>query len=81
MIGGAPEAVYDVSGIVLGYVREVAEYRGAGLGLGVRGSLNFLPEALEPIYGTRTPGGVAIYARIRPSLLQRAHGGVHPGAH
>jgi hypothetical protein len=67
-----PEANFDVSGFVLGYVREVAEYAGASLGLGVRGSLNFLPEGLKAAYGTRTPADIALYARLRPTLLQRA---------
>jgi hypothetical protein len=43
--------------------------------LGVRGSLNFVPEGLEATYGTRTPAGVALYARLRPALLQGAHAG------
>jgi hypothetical protein len=68
-----PETQFDVSSLVLGYVREVAEYGGASLGFGIRGSVNFLPGALEATYGTRTPAGVALYARLRPSLLQRAH--------
>ena len=68
-----PEAQFDISSLVLGYVREVAEYGGASLGFGIRGSVNFLPGTLEATYGTRTPAGVALYARLRPSLLQRAH--------
>jgi hypothetical protein len=70
--GFAPDDRFDVASIVLGYIREVAEYQGASLGFGVRGSLSFIPEDLKPAYGTRTPGGIAIYARLRPSLFQRA---------
>ena len=61
-----------MSALVLGYVREVVQYGGASLGLGVRGSLDFVPEGLEATYGTRTPAGIALYARA-PSTLQRAH--------
>lgn len=68
-----PGARFNVSALVLGYVREVAEYGGASLGLGVRGSLDFLPEGPKAAYGTRTPAGIALYARLRPTLLQRAH--------
>ena len=71
--GAETEAHFDVSGIVLGYVREVVQHGGAGLGLGIRGSINFVPEGLRPAYGTRTPAGIALYARVRPTLLQRAH--------
>jgi hypothetical protein len=70
---GNPDERFNIASLVLGYVREVAEYGGASLGLGVRGSLNFLPAGLRSAYGTRTPAGVALYARLRPSLLQRAH--------
>jgi hypothetical protein len=77
---------FNVASVVLGYVREVLQYGGAGLGLGVRGSLNLLPNELESTYGTRTPVGIAIYARLRPSVLQRAHAddpgeGPDTGAH
>jgi hypothetical protein len=71
--GAAPDERFDVTGLVLGYVREVAEYGGASLGLGLRGSLDFVPEGLKASYGTRTPAGLALYARLRPTLLQRAH--------
>jgi hypothetical protein len=43
--------------------------------IGVRGSLNFVPEGVKAAYGTRTPAGVALYARLRPALLQGAHAG------
>ena len=73
--GAEPEINFDVAGLVLGYVREVAEYAGASLGLGIRGSLNVVPEGLKLAYGTRTPAGLAVYARLRPTVLQRAHAG------
>jgi len=78
--GADPEARFDVSGLVLGYIREVAEYAGASLGVGVRGSLNYVAQGLEPSYGTRTPAGFAVYARLRPTFLERAHAGEHTGS-
>jgi hypothetical protein len=71
--GAAPDEQFNVAGLVLGYVREVLQYGGASLGVGVRGSLDFVPEGLEATYGTRTPAGIALYARVRPTVLQRAH--------
>ena len=74
VVGGVhPAAHFNVSELVLGYVRELAQYGGASLGLGVRGSLNFVPVDLEPTYGTRTPTGLAVYLRLRPTLMSRAH--------
>jgi len=71
--GAADEERFDVAGLVLGYIREVVQYGGGSLGLGVRGSLDFVPEGLEAAYGTRTPAGIALYARVRPTVRQRAH--------
>ncbi len=71
--GAAPDAHFNVAALVLGYVREVVQYRGASLGLGVRGSIGAVPEGLRSAYGTRTPAGLALYARLRPTVLQRAH--------
>jgi hypothetical protein len=61
-----PEQEYNINSIVLGYLREVASIPGGTVGLGFRGAVNFIPRALEPIYGTRTPAGFAVYARVRP---------------
>ncbi|HUR95493.1 MAG TPA: hypothetical protein VMY76_12960 [Gemmatimonadales bacterium] len=73
VISGAPaEARFDVAALTLGYVREVAEYAGASVGLGVRGSIGLLPGGLEPDYGTRAPTGIALYVRVRPAMLPRA---------
>ena len=71
--GADPEAHFDVSGLVLGYMREVVQYGGASLGLGLRGSVDFVPEGLRGTYGTRTPAGVAIYLRLRPTVVTMAH--------
>jgi hypothetical protein len=67
--GFAPDTRFDVGNIVVGYIREVAKYGGASLGVGIRGSVGFVPEALDPTYGTRTPAGIAIYVRLRPAML------------
>jgi hypothetical protein len=73
--GADPETHFNVSALALGYVREMVEYGGASLGLGVRGAISIVPEALKSTYGTQTPVGIALYVRLRPTLLQRAHAG------
>jgi hypothetical protein len=60
---------FDVSEITLGYVRELASYRGGSLGIGVAGTLNVIPQALQFVYGSRTPVGGVIFLRIRPGLM------------
>lgn len=56
---------YDVGSVVLGYLKAWGVGRGEW-GLGVRGSVGFVPQGLEAEYGSRTPLGVALYARWRP---------------
>jgi hypothetical protein len=63
-----PDAEYPIAAAVLGYVREVATIPGLTIGLGGRGSVNFIPRSLEPTYGTRHPAGIDIFLRIRPRL-------------
>jgi hypothetical protein len=64
---------FDIGSFSLGYIREFAGYRGATFGVGARGAINLIPEALEDVYGSRTPVGVAVFLRVRPGLLEGAH--------
>ena len=64
---------FDIGTLSLGYIREFAGYRGATFGVGARGAINLIPEALEGVYGSRTPVGVAVFLRVRPGLLEGAH--------
>ena len=61
-----PEETFDVGAVSLGYIREVMRVRGATIGLGVRGTMNFVPSSLETAYGSRTPTGVLVFVRLRP---------------
>ena len=80
-----PDTRFDVGSLVLGYVREISKFTGGSIGLGFRGSLDLVPSALEPAYGTRTPGGFAVFLRFRPSYMHMdshstnspKHGGDH----
>jgi hypothetical protein len=57
---------FDVSAVQLGYIRELARTHWATIGLGAAGTLNFVPAALEPYYGSRNPTGVFVFLRLRP---------------
>jgi hypothetical protein len=50
----------------LGYIRELARLRLVALGLGGAMTLNFVPNLLEPYYGSRTPVGTFVFLRLRP---------------
>ena len=39
------------------------------------GSIDVLPGGLKSTYGTRTPAGIAFYARLRPTTMARARAG------
>src|SRR5439155_695541 len=74
-LGGDLTQLFDIRSVVAGYTRTIATMRGAEMALGARGSVNFLPATLELTYGTRTPAGVAVYARLRPARVRRGNGG------
>ncbi|HEY2849726.1 MAG TPA: hypothetical protein VGI97_07600 [Gemmatimonadaceae bacterium] len=58
--------LFDVGEITLGYVREFATWRTGTVGAGVLGTMNFVPAALQPEYGSATPIGVVFFVRMRP---------------
>jgi hypothetical protein len=64
-----PERQFDIRSLAAGYMREVISIPGGTIGLGGRASVNFVPSALEPFYGTRTPAGFAVYVRVRPKRM------------
>lgn len=63
------DASFNVSALSLGYVREIGAFGGGTIGLGARGTVNVIPAALEPYYGTRTPLGTSVYLRVRPMRM------------
>ena len=63
------ETRLDISSVSAGYIRELSRQFGTTLGLGVRGTVNFVPSELEEIYGSRTPLGAFIFLRLRPYHL------------
>jgi hypothetical protein len=70
------EQTLDVGAISFGYIRELMRGRGMTLGLGVRGSVNVVPRALESAYGSRTPVGGMVFLRLRP-YHEHSHGAMN----
>ena len=64
-----PATEYDVGALALGYHRAFTTVRGVAAGVGVRGAMNFVPSALEEVYGSRAPLGFAVYFALRPADL------------
>ena len=62
VIAGQPaDRAYDLTSLVGGYL-----FERVALGLGVRGSIGFVPASLAAEYGSRSPLGVAVFGRWRP---------------
>ncbi|PYP53709.1 MAG: hypothetical protein DMD45_00965 [Gemmatimonadetes bacterium] len=82
-----PTTKYDVGALALGYVRTVGTVAGLAAGVGVRGSVNFVPSSLNAVYGRRTPAGAAIYLRLQPvgarqgGMKMDGMPGMHGGSH
>lgn len=64
-----PDRQFDIRSLLGGYVREVASIPGGSIGIGGLVSVNVIPRALEPYYGTRAPMGFNIYVRVRPKRM------------
>ena len=60
---------FNVGALALGNIREIVTGRAGDLGLGARGSINLVPDALRPYYGTQTPLGLGIFLRYRPNKM------------
>lgn len=60
---------FDITSLVLGYVREIASIPGGTIGVGGRASVNLVPAAVGRFYGTRAPKGIDVYIRIRPKVM------------
>lgn len=61
--------VFRVGKLSIGYVRDLPLDLGVVPGIGVAGSISFLPDDLEPFYGESTPLGFAVYVRARPAAM------------
>src|SRR2546429_569994 len=61
-----PTTHYNVGALALGYLRTLGTVAGLSAGVGVRGSVNFVPSSVNAVYGSRTPVGAAIYLRLQP---------------
>jgi hypothetical protein len=62
-----PDATFRVTALSLGYVRDFAKRAGLTTGIGIRGTVNFLPASLKTDYGSRTPTGLLVFLRVRPA--------------
>jgi len=65
-LGLAFDSTFTVAALSVGYIREVGRTSWGTVGIGFQGTLNVVPAALDPFYGSRTPIGGMFLVRIRP---------------
>ncbi|MEO5511493.1 MAG: hypothetical protein ABIS27_12755 [Longimicrobiales bacterium] len=64
----APASEFNVAEVTGGYLYDFDRNGTIRTGLGLRASINFVPQSLERYYGSRTPGGLAIFLRFSPQM-------------
>jgi hypothetical protein len=69
-----PTGEFNIASLVGGYVYEFDRVGNVRTGIGGRASIDFVPSALEPFYGTARPSGFAIYVRFRPQRMSEGRG-------
>jgi hypothetical protein len=62
--------LFTVREVTLGGTTELMAVRDLSFGIGARGTVNLLPPTLEPTYRTRTPLGLSLFLRVRPTRMR-----------
>ncbi len=58
-------AISQVSETTLGYVYDIPVARHLALGLGIQGTVNYVPASLRAAYGSSDPTGVMPFLRLK----------------
>lgn len=72
-----PTGPASITEFVLGYAYDLRTTGPIRIGVGLRGSINIVPNSLEPRYGSRTPSGIALFMRFRPAAMAAMGAGHH----
>jgi hypothetical protein len=67
-LGLSSAGQFNVAALSGGFIREIVRVRGATIGLGVMGTVNAVPSALEMTYGSKHPIGGTVFLRLRPVI-------------
>jgi hypothetical protein len=69
LLVGSVSPELDVGAVSLGYARGLGSVGTVATSLGVRGTVNVIPEDLRLFYGSRAPLGVVAYVHLRPGKV------------
>ncbi|HTR78445.1 MAG TPA: hypothetical protein VMH39_10055, partial [Gemmatimonadaceae bacterium] len=62
----APAQRFGVGELSFGYVRELTAWQTGTFGIGMLGTVNFVPASLSAAYGSSMPVGAVLFVRVRP---------------
>lgn len=62
---------FDVALLGLGYAYYLGPFGALMPAVGARGTVGFVPETLEPVYGSRAPLGAIFFVQLRPRAMHR----------
>jgi hypothetical protein len=63
------EEEFALRTLSLGYVREIGTASVLSFGVGARGTVSWVPDALRAAYGSTTPTGLVVFVRVRPKHM------------
>jgi len=66
-LAGMDEETFPIGGFTLGHVHPVASVSGVDTGVGVRGALDVVGDALATRYGTHVPYGGMVFVQLQPA--------------
>lgn len=66
----SPNVVFDIGGLALGYAFSFGDIVSLVPTIGIRASVNFVPNSLEATYGTQVPFGGMIFVRLSPARME-----------
>ena len=66
----SPIEKYGIQAMSVGYIREIVKVKRATFGLGLMGTINHVPSALEARYGSQSPKAFTAFVRLRPTLVR-----------
>jgi YHS domain-containing protein len=68
----SPADTFALTKIQGGYTRYTRTFWGFRPGLGVEGSIGFVPAELRPVYGPRANVGAGVFLTVRPAMMTAA---------
>jgi hypothetical protein len=63
------DRAFNVHKLSFGYLRKLGHLAGFVPAIGIQENVSFLPTALKPFYGTRTPAGIAVFVNLRAAPM------------